>query len=592
MIGAPTGVADRTEIGTQATTTRPALEPGNLADLLRLPAAIDPEGVALHYIHHGAPRESLTWRELWRRAGTEAARLSDAGVGAGDRVMLVLPSPPDFVAAFFGAARLGAVPVPVAPLAPRNSAARAAQSDRLSAIAADCHAAAVIAQPEVCDSLARRSAGNRKRIWLAPAAPDTPPAATPPDVARDPDGLALLQYTSGSTSRPKGVELSHRSILANVAAIVERIDHPGAVGLSWLPLHHDMGLIGSLLSPLAGRMPLFLMPPRAFLLSPLRWLSAISEHRVTMTVAPNFAFAYCLENIDPADLEGVRLDSLRIALNGAEPVDPTVVGRFEEKFRPYGLRPGVVTPVYGLAENCLAVTFSDFGAFRLDAVDADRLELTGRALPADPANPAGPTEIAARRKSFVSVGRPIGHQEVRIAGRGGKPLPERQVGEILVRGPSVMRAYHRRAQATARALRGGWLHTGDLGYLADGQLYITGRKKDLIIRHGRNYHPQDLESPLRDLPGLRAGGAVAFALEAGPAPRVVVVAETREREPQARAALAREIRRRIHDACLFGPDEVLLVRPGAIPRTTSGKPRRPECRRMYLAAELDGAAAA
>ncbi|HEV7670980.1 MAG TPA: fatty acyl-AMP ligase [Thermoanaerobaculia bacterium] len=587
MIGAPSRVADRTEIGARAKTTRPAVEPGNLADILRLPAATDPEGVALHFIHHGAPRESLTWRELWRRAGTEAARLRDAGVGAGDRVMLVLPSPPDFVAAFFGAARLGAVPVPVAPLAPRNSAARAVQSDRLSAVAADCHAAAVIAQPEVCESLNRRSARDRKRIWLAPAAPGTPPAEVPPDVARDPDGLALLQYTSGSTSRPKGVELSHRSILANVAAIVERIDHPDAVGLTWLPLHHDMGLIGGLLSPLAGRMTLYLMPPRAFLLSPLRWLSAISEHRVTMTVAPNFAFAYCLENIDPADLEGVRLDSLRIALNGAEPVDPAVVARFEEKFRPYGLRSGVVTPVYGLAENCLAVTFSDFGAFRLDAVDADRLELTGRALPADPANPV---DTATRRRTFVSVGRPIGHQEVRIAGRGGKPLPERQVGEILVRGPSVMRAYHRRAQATARALRGGWLHTGDLGYLADGQLFVTGRKKELIIRNGRNYHPQDLESQLRDLPGLRAGSAVAFAVEARPALRVVVVAETREKEPQARALLAREIRGRIHDACLFGPDEVILVRPGTIPRTTSGKPRRPECRRMYLAAELGGGA--
>jgi acyl-CoA synthetase (AMP-forming)/AMP-acid ligase II len=552
--------------------------PQTLADLIRAPYAEDPAAEAVRFCHHSAEPESLTWEGIWHSACVQLARLQAAGIEPGDRVLILLPTGPEFISTFFGVVLAGGIPVPAAPPGSLNGAGFAAHAERIGNISADCQAAAAIALPAVLEALKARLTPANPRIALltpGPAAGDAPAAA----IAHEPcpTDLALLQYTSGSTSQPKGVELTHRNVLENTAAIVESVWHPGAVGLSWLPLHHDMGLIGTFLAALHGRIPVVLLPSRSFIADPARWLRCISEYRATITVAPNFAFAYCVENVDLNAVADISLDSLRIALNGAEPVDPAAVARFEEKFAPLGLRQGVVLPVYGLAENCLAVTFAEPGLFRIDEVDADRLEQDGRAVPATD---------GSRRRRFVSVGVPIGHQRVRIADGASRSLPERQVGEILVAGPSVMKGYHRQPRQTAQALRGGWLRTGDLGYLADGRLYVTGRRKDIIIRRGRNYYPQDLEHQVKDIQGIRSDSTVAFSGDGDGRAWIVVVAETRLRDPQARQEAAREIRRRIHDACLFGPDEVLLVRPGTIPRTTSGKVRRQECKRRYLAGEL------
>jgi acyl-CoA synthetase (AMP-forming)/AMP-acid ligase II len=276
----------------------------------------------------------------------------------------------------------------------------------------------------------------------------------------------------------------------------------------------------------------------------------------------------------------VSLDSLEVILNGAEPVDPATIAAFEETFSSIGLRRGVVRPVYGLAESTLAVTFSSRA--KVDLVDAAALETEAKATEASPRS--------KRVRSFVSVGRPIYSQEVAVLGPDDRPLAERCLGEVAVRGPSVMKGYFRRPAESAAALRNGWLHTGDLGYIAQGELYLSGRSRDLVIRHGRNYHAQDLEADVLRLEG--AISAVVFSLEEEGDAKIVLIVESRLREAEDRLCLEREIRNRWHDAFLFGPDDICLVLPGAIPRTTSGKVRRQECKRLYQAGEYPRAMAA
>ena len=294
-------------------------------------------------------------------------------------------------------------------------------------------------------------------------------------------------------------------------------------------------------------------------------------------MAPNFAFRYCVRAIDLDDIANVRLDCLRIALNGAEPVDPVAVQRFEEKFEPLGLRKGTVCPVYGLAESTLAVTFSEPGPLVLDTVNADRIELDGEAVQAASQD---------RSRTLVSVGQPVPGLQVRVVDEAGQTLPERHVGEIVVKGASVMKGYYRHPVETDEALRSGWLYTGDLGYQAEGRLYIAGRRKDLIIRHGRNYHPEDIEFQVTRIAGIGERSAVAFSIEREGATVLVVVAETRLRDAETLAATKRNVCLQVHHAFLFGPDEVRFVKPGTIPRTTSGKVRRQETKRRYLNGEF------
>jgi acyl-CoA synthetase (AMP-forming)/AMP-acid ligase II len=404
----------------------------------------------------------------------------------------------------------------------------------------------------------------------------TPAGSIDPRTAL-PGECALLQYTSGSTSRPKGVPLTHGNILANAACIADAIAFESSACVSWLPLHHDMGLIGAALTGLYTRTPLLLMPTTLFVKEPASWLRAIGTFHATITLAPNFAFAHAVRYAPLELLEGISLSTLRTALNGAEPVDVAAVEAFEKKFAAVGLRPGVIRPVYGLAESALAVTFSDEGERIVDIVDAGLLENEARAVPA---------ASGGRARSFVSVGRPLRTQSIRIRGENGLALPERTVGEVFVSGPSVMHGYHNRPEETARTVKDGWVRTGDLGYVADGRLYLTGRLKDLIIRHGRNYHPPDIELVIAATEGVIRGGSVAFGLHDAVDPQVIVVAETRMRQGADLDALARLIRARCHDAFLFGPDDVCLVPAGGIPRTTSGKVRRHECRQLYLSASL------
>ncbi len=553
----------------------------DLVEILAAPAHAFPAGLALHLRHHGAEPEDVSLGALWQAAGGVATALRAAGIAAGDRVMIVLPTSREFVAAFFGCLIAGCLPVPAAPPTTLRDPALALQLDLLRALAADCGAAACLSLRRWLHLLRASLAAANPRLELLaadalPAAPEGFAAARPDPI--DPDATAFLQYTSGSTSRPKGVELSHRNLVANIRAIRALLLRPDSLALCWLPLYHDMGLIGTLLSALYAHVPLVLMPPQAFIKDPALWLRGISEFRATVTAAPNFAFNYCVKNLEPADLAGVRLDSLQVALNGAEPIDEGAIERFQAKFGALGLRDDVVLPVYGLAESTLAVTFSQPGALVVDEVDAETLERAGLAAAAGP---------GARRRRFISVGGPVPGLRVRIADDAGAPRPERAVGEIQVQGNAVMKGYYRRPAESAAALRDDWLRTGDLGYLAAGQLYVTGRSKDLLIRHGKNYFPQDIEHQVMQVPGVRKGRTVVFSAQLDGKEAVVVVAETRLAAGPARAALERAIRERVHQAFLFGPDRLLLLPPNSIPLTTSGKLRRQECRRLYLAGGLE-----
>ena len=552
---------------------------GNLLEMIAMPAERYPDVVAIGLCHHGRAPEAITWRELCTSAWRRAIQLREFGLRKNDRVMIVLPTSREFFEFFFGVLFAGGIPVPAAPPTSLREHKLTAYRDLLNLIAVDSGAVGCVGFSRTMKALQDGFQALNSKMWVLMADDECPSVDTTWSLnGIDYSDAALLQYTSGSTSRPKGVELSHRNILANAAAIARAIVRVDTVCVSWLPLYHDMGLIGTFLTAIYCRTPTIFMPPQAFIKSPALWLRCISDYRATATVAPNFAFIYSVKNVQIDDVPDVSLDSLQTALNGAEPIDLIAVEKFYEKFRPLGLRDGVISPVYGLAESSLAVSFSAPGSLVIDRVDAGQLERDGHAVPA---------QASTRCQSFVSVGRELATQEVQIVDAAGNVLGERQVGEIVVRGPSVMKGYFNRAGETAEVLREGWLHTGDLGYLADGQLYVTGRIKDLIIRHGKNYCPQDIETIVASVAGVINGGVAAFSIEGDGATRVVVLGETRVRDKQLRAEMIHQIRSRCHDAFLFGPDNIVLVAPGSIPRTTSGKIRRRECRRSYLLKAFD-----
>ncbi len=546
-----------------------------LLEVVSRPAALYPELPALYLSPDGRFAEPLSWSALWSGALGQADRLSAAGLRSGEPVLLAAPTCVTFFTAFFGILAAGGVPVPIATPPSLNPVRLASYQDLVFGIAADAGAAILVTTGRFFQVLERIAASAPGPLRVIDAEVEPVGRVLPPIGKRD--AYALLQYTSGSTSRPKGVPLTHANIVANASIISEAIAFESSACVSWLPLHHDMGLIGAALTGLYSRTPLMLLPTPLFAKEPAAWLRAIGAFRATITLAPNFAFAHAVRHAPADQMADVSLASLRTALNGAEPVDIEAVESFERTFAPLGLRPGVVRPVYGLAESALAVTFSDEGERIVDDVDAEALEDDGRARPAI---------AGARSRRFISVGRPLPTQRVRIIDGAGRVCPDRIVGEVTVSGPSVMLGYFNRPEETASTLADGWLRTGDLGYLADGRLYLTGRLKDLIIRHGRNYYPPDIELVIAGTEGVVRGGSAVFSLADPAEPWVIAVAETRVRRAIELDALARRIRERCHDAFLFGPDRVCLVAPGGIPRTTSGKVRRQECRQLYIAAAL------
>jgi len=385
--------------------------------------------------------------------------------------------------------------------------------------------------------------------------------------------------------------LTHANLLANMRSIGEAMRlGPEDVGISWLPLYHDMGLIGAWLSLLHFGTPLVVMSPLAFLTRPERWLQAFHKHRGTIAAAPNFAYELCVRKIADKDIAGIDLSSWRIALNGAEPVNPETLQRFEKRFAPYGFRGSSMAPVYGLAEASLCVTFPPLQrAPLIDRIDRELFTTHGRAVPVDPEN--------ATAISFVSAGRVVNRMEVCLVDNSGNEVPDRTEGFLWFRGPSATNGFFRNPGATEKLLPQGpatgageyaWVNSGDRAYRADGEIFVTGRVKDIIIKGGRNLYPHEVEELAARVEGIRKGCIVAFGLkdEASGTERLLVVAEARESNPTRRAAIVAAITDQITKGLGLPPDRVELIPAGSIPKTSSGKLRREETKQLYLLGTL------
>lgn len=567
-----------------------------LQEALRHRGRVDASRAHLIFYADEGDAQSLTFGELLEGAGRVAGDLARRGIGRGDTVALMLPTSRDFFLAFAGTLLAGATPVPIYP--PFRADRIAEYAERQSAILANAGARLLVTFREAASvaKLLKPLVPSLEGVANAEAlaASNAPAPLGPPVYARGED-LALLQYTSGSTGNPKGVMLTHANLLANVRAIGEAVGaRNDDVAVSWLPLYHDMGLIGAWLAPLYFGLPLVVMSPLAFLSRPVRWLRAFSRYRGTLGAAPNFAYELAAAKIPDEELNGIDLSSWRAALNGAEPVLPATLDRFVGRFARYGFRREALTPVYGLAEASLAVTIPPIGRGpRVDRLDRGIFAGGGRAVPAPDVDGAGDNPSVI---SFVSAGKPVPGHEVRIVNERGEDAGERVEGQLWFRGPSATKGYYRNESATAALLpegaAAGWVNSGDRAYRADGEFYITGRVKDIIIHAGHNLYPHEIEDMVAGVPGVRKGCVVAFgaADSAAGTERLVIVAESREKNRAARERLARDITARVTEALGQPPDVVEVIPPNAIPKTSSGKLRRDETKQRFLAGRLDSSA--
>lgn len=512
-----------------------------------------------------ALESALRWAKL----------LASRGVVRQDRVLVLLPTGHAFVEAMLGAMLLGAIPVPLA--IPMTFGSVDRYLVNLAAIAADCGARVTVGYGRIRDAIAG-DAAVRAVLGDVVGEPDLDGVGGTP--VRLPaiggEMTAFLQYTSGTTGRPKGAAISHRALVSNACSIATGLDlGERDVGVSWLPLFHDMGLIGVLLTSICHPYPVHVMSPESFVMNPRRWLELIARVGGTMSAAPNFAYDMCVARA--GETPDLRLETWRHALNGAEPVQSTTVSRFCARFGPNGFRSDAPMPVYGMAEATLAVTFPSLHE-KMQTLEVDRtaLERDRRVVP------------VAGGAAAVSVGRPVAGTSIEILGDDGRGVPEGTVGEVRVSGPSLMDGYFGNDEASAAAITDGWLRTGDLGFIDGGRLFITGRAKEMIIKGGRNLYPYDLERVAGEVDGVRQGGVAAFG-RANPATGtedLVVVAETTHLDEGKRESIAKAVRAELLSVLGVKADDVRLCGVGKVPRTTSGKIRRRECARLIESGEL------
>jgi len=509
--------------------------------------------------------------------GRPAGRLAH-----GDTVALVLPENHEFVLSFLGASVAGLVPVPVYPGASFKVTAHYVEA--LAHILGAAKSRVVVCNArnlETVKQLKERPETKdvvilvAEEAFLGDAPPFTPPVVTP-------DDLCFLQFTSGSTNQPKGVMIRHRNLVANTTAFLgpEGLNagalhgRPDDVGVSWLPLFHDMGLIGFVLGTLIMDLPVVLFPTTTFARSPLLWLELITRHKGTITYAPNFAYQLVAKRVKDKDLGALDLSTLRVAGCGAEPIRARTLVEFAEKLAPAKFAPTALLPSYGMAESCLAITFHRRGTpMRVDRVDPAALR-EGRAVPSE----------AEGALELVGCGVPFPGHELAIVDEAGAPVGERVVGQILSRGPSVNDGYYENPGASAESFRDGWLWSGDLGYVADGDIFICGRAKDLIIIHGANHYPSDIEWVVGDIEGVRRGNVVAFSVMKDGVEQLVIAAEGNSGDA---VRLRAEITRVVQDAFGLVAAHVAICPVGALPKTSSGKAQRKKSKAMWESKELE-----
>jgi fatty-acyl-CoA synthase len=521
------------------------------------------------------PGEDLfvSFHDLRLAAQRRAAHYVAAGLGRGDRVALVVPEGDHFIPAFLGALWGGLIPVPLYP--PVSLGKLDAFMDALVGILN-------VAKPRVLVTTERVA----KVLWsavgripsiekvltseeLAKDAGTFPPAAK----VRD-DQVAFLQFTSGSTALPKGVMVTHGSLAANCGAIVEdglRAEAAKDVAVSWLPLYHDMGLIGFVIAPVCFRIPAVFIATMSFIKNATIWLETLHKYRGTLTFAPNFAYALVTKRARPEQIARWDLSRIRAFGCGAEPINPETMRAFVAAMAPAGVKPETLLPCYGMAEATLAISFVPVDEpLQTDRIDLDRYHREHKATPVS--NGGGYLEV-------VNCGRTFPGHELSIQDEDGRILSDRHVGEVCFRGPSVTAGYWESPEATNAAFRGGWLRTGDLGYLVGDRVFISGRIKDILIVNGRNYYPQRIEWLVDEIPGVRKGSSVVFTRPGSASEEIVVALESRTADP---AALKAQIVSRVSEEFQLAVSDVALVAPGALPKTSSGKLQRRKTREQYL----------
>lgn len=522
--------------------------------------------------HPDGNEEPLTYRELAENARAAARGLRQAGLEPGERVAIMLPTGREFLAGFFAILYAGGVPMPIYP--PSRPAQIEDHIRRQAAILCDGRASLLITTPEMAAiaRLLQFQVECLRRIVSVPEL-ETVRGALPAGAA--PQDLALLQYTSGSTGNPKGVTLTHANLLANIRAVGKAMAaEPQDVFVSWLPLYHDMGLIGAWLGSLYFGALLVLMSPLTFLMRPEQWLWAIHQHRATLSAGPNFAFELCLRKIPDRTIHGLDLSSLRMVVNGSEAVLPETIRHFTRRFAAHGFRPEAMAPAYGLAENTVGLAFPPVRRIPvIDRIQRRALATDRRAVPAEPGE--------GDALEFVACGHPIAENEIRIVDAGGE-TGERREGRLQFRSSSATAGYFENPAQNAELFDHGWLNSGDLAYVAGGDIFITGRSKDIIIRAGQHIHPEEVEAAIGNIDGVRRGCVVAFGSSdpAGGTERVIILAETRETDP-ARLGSLQEKANAAAAGLIGGVDEIVLIRPHTIPKTSSGKIRRAAARALY-----------
>jgi fatty-acyl-CoA synthase len=531
----------------------------------------------------GALKTSIRYRDLREQARELAQRLANLGLPRGDRMLLVADTEPDFCVAFMATQYAGLLPVPVA--IPTSLGGRAAYIEQLRHQIEGCGAALAWAPDELLPYLKEAGQDVAGLRMIGGTADFHALPAGQADLAPfSPDEASYLQYSSGSTRFPKGIDIPQKVLMANAYAIGNHglAVRPGDRCSSWLPFYHDMGLVGFMLSPMLNQLSVDYMATRDFARRPLTWLQLISEHRSTLAYSPSFGYELCVRRLREGSDFQVDLTTWRAAGIGGDMVQHAVLQRFCETFGPYGFRDTAFVPSYGMAETTLAMSFAPLETrYTVDYVDRDALE-SHRAVPVEP----GP-----KARGFVACGPALPLHEFDIRDEQGASLPERAIGRIFFRGPSVMRGYFRQPDLTREALSpDGWLDTGDLGYLLNGEIVITGRAKDLIILNGRNIWPQDLEWAAEDgVADLRRGDVAALSIEDSAeedAERIVVLVQCRSSDPAIREALKRDVAA-VLQKTMAVEARVVLVPPHGLPQTSSGKLSRAKAKAKYLAGEYD-----
>jgi fatty-acyl-CoA synthase len=540
-----------------------------------------PQQAAIHLLFSRQPAKTLTFAELIQGAAGFSQALVQAGVSPGQVVILILDHSQALIEAFLGAVLHGAIPS-IMPFLTEKLAPDAYR-DSLSALFEITRPAAVITYPEFLEEVRQAiPTSSPPAILLCDQVSrmERPDFTAMTGRQRQAQDILLLQHSSGTTGLQKGVALSHQAVFNQLESYSQAIHlNPNDVIVSWLPLYHDMGLIAGFIMPLLKHIPLVLLSPFDWVRAPYRMLQAVTDYGGTLCWLPNFAFNFCAQKIRDRDLQGVNLSSLRAVINCSEPMHWTSHEMFQQRFQAYGLDPAAVSTCYAMAENVFAVTQSEIQTpVTLDWID-------GRALANRQVAEASPEDEQALK--LVSAGRPLGNARLRVLDSEGVVQPERHIGEIALQSDCMLTGYYRRPDLTEKAFLNGWYLTGDLGYLADGELYITGRKKDLIIVGGKNIYPQDLERLANETPGIHPGRVAAFGIfnpQSG-TEEVVVVAETEQiatLEPQAAAFLADEIRRRVTAGSDIALRYVEVVGKNWLIKTSSGKIARQANREKYL----------